>query len=63
MALIGLGVRSVSRAPASVGGVKAMIRSLDASEITRELDRLLAQGEKEIRACLVRFARSAGVEL
>lgn len=62
MALIGLGFRSVSMAPAAVGAVKSMILSLDASEIAREIDRLLAQGEKDLRQALLRFARSAGVD-
>lgn len=62
MALIGLGFRSISMAPASIGAVKSMILSLDASEIGREIDRLLAQGEKDMRQALLRFARRAGVE-
>ena len=37
MALIGLGYRSISMAPASVGPVKSMILSLDASELQRWL--------------------------
>ena len=37
MALIGLGYRSISMAPASVGPVKSMILSLDAGELQRWL--------------------------
>ena len=33
MALIGLGFRSISMAPASVGPVKAMVLSLDAGDL------------------------------
>jgi phosphotransferase system enzyme I (PtsP) len=62
MALIGLGFRSISMAPASIGAVKSMILSLDASEIGREIDRLLARGEKDMRQALLQFARRAGVE-
>lgn len=62
MALIGLGFRSISMAPAAVGAVKSMILSLDASEIEREMERLLAQGEKDMRRALLRFARHAGVD-
>ena len=36
MALIGLGFRSISMAPASVGPVKAMILSLDAGNLGRK---------------------------
>ena len=35
MALIGLGFRSISMAPASVGPVKAMVLSVDAGELWR----------------------------
>ncbi len=63
MALIGLGFRSVSMAPVAIGAVKSMILSLDASEVEREIDRLLAQGEKDMRQALVRFARRAGVDV
>ena len=38
MALIGLGFRSISMAPASVGPVKAMILSLDAGDLARRLE-------------------------
>ena len=63
MALIGLGFRSISMAPSSAGAVKAMILSLDAAEISGELERLIARGERNIRHALVRFARKSGVEL
>ena len=63
LALIGLGVRSISMAPAAVGSVKAMILSLDASEVESELDRLISRGEKNIRKALSRFARKAGIEV
>jgi phosphotransferase system enzyme I (PtsP) len=62
MALMGLGFRSVSMAPASIGAVKSMILSLDATEIEREVERLLAQGEKDMRQALLKFARRAGVD-
>ena len=63
MALIGLGFRSISMAPAAVGSVKALILSLDAAEIEGEMDRLIARGEKNMRQALTRFARKAGVEV
>lgn len=63
MALIALGLRSVSMAPSCVGPVKAMILSLDAAQAAEELERLLARGEKDIRGALLKFARKTGVEL
>ena len=39
MTLIGLGFRSISMAPASVGPVKAMVLSLDAGNLALRLDR------------------------
>ena len=41
MALIGLGFRSISMAPASVGPVKAMILSLDAGNLGKKLEELV----------------------
>ncbi|MCB1522189.1 MAG: phosphoenolpyruvate--protein phosphotransferase, partial [Hyphomicrobiaceae bacterium] len=63
MALIGVGIHSLSMAPASVGPVKAMILSLEAARVAEEIDRLIARGEKDIRAALSRFARKSGVEI
>ena len=62
MALVALGFRSVSMAPAAVGPVKAMLLSLDISDAARELERLIDRGEKDIRHSLVRFAEKAGVD-
>ncbi|MGQ0673409.1 MAG: phosphoenolpyruvate--protein phosphotransferase [Hyphomicrobium sp.] len=63
MALIGLGFRSISMAPASIGPVKAMIRSLDAGRVTKRLDDLLDESSSAIRSELERFAVSEGVEI
>jgi phosphotransferase system enzyme I (PtsP) len=63
MALIGLGLRSISMAPASIGPVKSMIRSLDANRITRHVSDMLEQGTGSIRGELERFAVSEGVEI
>ena len=63
MALIGLGFRSLSMSPASIGPAKAMIRSLDASRITSRLEALLDRGNADIRADLKVFAESYSVEL
>ncbi len=63
MALIGLGLRSISMAPASIGPVKAMIRSLDAIHVAKRLDELLEEGSGSLRTELERFAVTEGVAL
>jgi phosphotransferase system enzyme I (PtsP) len=56
MALIGLGLTSVSMAPAAIGPVKAMILSLDRAKLWAFLQPLLESGEASIRAELKTFA-------
>ena len=63
MTLIGLGMRSVSMAPASIGPVKAMILSLNAEKITDCVDSLLKDGAKDVRTTLQRFAEDEAVEI
>lgn len=63
MALIGLGFRSLSMAPASIGPVKAMILSLEAEGVSELLDELLKSGSGNLRGELQRFARSQRIEV
>jgi phosphotransferase system enzyme I (PtsP) len=63
MALIGLGVRTLSMAPASIGPAKTMILSLDAGRVTEFLDDLLKTSAGSVRQQLERFARSEKVEI
>jgi phosphotransferase system, enzyme I, PtsP len=63
MTLIGLGLRSISMAPASIGPVKAMILSLNAEKITDCVDELLKDGSKDVRQQLQQFAEKEGVEI
>jgi len=63
MALIGLGFRSISMAPASVGPVKAMILSLDAGSLKERLNELLASKDTSLREDLKRFAAEKGVQI
>jgi phosphotransferase system enzyme I (PtsP) len=63
MALIGLGYRAISMAPASIGPVKSMILSLDAGALERWLETQLEAGEGGLRARLKRFAEEQGVEI
>jgi phosphotransferase system enzyme I (PtsP) len=63
MALIALGYRSISMAPASIGPVKSMILSLDAGAIERWMAGNIHSGEGSLRARLKRFAEEHGVEI
>jgi phosphotransferase system enzyme I (PtsP) len=63
MALIGLGIDRLSITPAAVGPIKAMVRSLDRSAITRFLTTLLAEPPRDMRAALTDWALENGVEL
>ncbi len=63
MALIALGIRTLSMAPASIGPVKTMILSLNAARATKLLEDLIRKGAQDIRAQLEAFAKSEGVEI
>jgi phosphotransferase system, enzyme I, PtsP len=63
MALIGLGFRSISMAPASIGPVKTMILSLNAKKLSAFLDDRLAIGDPNLRQSLARFAEEYEIEV
>ena len=63
MALIGLGFRAISMAPASIGPVKSMILSLDAAQLQGWLLEMLPTAQGSIRAQLKRYAEEHGVEI
>ena len=63
MALIGLGFRSISMAPVSIGPVKSMVLSLDVGALERWLEVNLRASEGSLRAGLKRFAEEHGVEI
>ena len=63
MALIGLGYRSFSMAPASVGPVKAMILSLDAKKVTAFLSKILKEETGSVRSKLEKFAKAEGIKI
>lgn len=65
MALIGLGFRDLSMSPASLGPVKAMLRTLDAGRLSARLLPRLEPGhpEGDIRDFLKRFAAEMDVAL
>ena len=63
MALVGLGLRRLSAAPAAIGGLKTMIRSLDVEALTQYLDLLCSGDSRSVRDSLKAFARDRGVAL
>ena len=63
MALIGLGFRSMSMSPASIGPVKAMILSLDCGRLAERMDEWLATRSGSLRADLHSFAEGDSIEL
>jgi phosphotransferase system enzyme I (PtsP) len=63
MALIGLGFRSISMSPASIGPVKSMVLTLDESALERWLETNLRVSDGSLRGGLKRFAEEQGVEI
>jgi phosphotransferase system, enzyme I, PtsP len=63
MALIGIGMRSISMAPASLGPVKAMLMSLDASKLQSAMAEWLAAGTGNLREALEQYAARENVDL
>jgi phosphotransferase system enzyme I (PtsP) len=63
LALLGLGYRSISMAPASVGPVKAMILATSAADIQRYVLDLVEHGREDIRERLKDFARAHDIPL
>ena len=61
MALIGLGLRSLSMSASSLGPVKMMIRSLDASALADFMATLLESPERSLREKLQGFAEERGI--
>jgi phosphotransferase system enzyme I (PtsP) len=63
MALIGLGLRTLSMSPAAIGPIKAMILSLHAERARECVENLVKEGAKDIRMALAQFAEKEGVEI
>jgi phosphotransferase system enzyme I (PtsP) len=61
MALVGLGLRSLSMNPGGIGPVKAMIRSLTLPPLEELLLRHVDTADRSLRAKLRAFARDHGV--
>lgn len=63
MALIGLGIRSLSLSASGLGPVKAMVRSVDLRELTEYMDYLCRLSDRSVRERLAHYARDHGIEI
>ncbi|HWA92239.1 MAG TPA: phosphoenolpyruvate--protein phosphotransferase [Rhizomicrobium sp.] len=63
MALIGLGLRTLSMQPANIGPVKAMIQSLDLREVSQFVDKLCGRTDGSLRTRLAAFAAERGIAI
>jgi phosphotransferase system, enzyme I, PtsP len=63
MALIGIGIEKLSITPAAIGPVKAMIRSLNYSEVTTKMAELLATPPVNMRVALIDWAKEQSTEI
>lgn len=63
MALMALGLRTLSMAPPAIGQIRAMIRSLDLGQLRAHMAALGRQRGTDMRSSLRAFARDHGVAL
>ena len=63
LALLAIGVRTLSMSPGSVGPVKAMVRSLDLKEASGFVASVLSQPDQPLRETLRLFAADHAVEI
>jgi phosphotransferase system, enzyme I, PtsP len=63
MALIGLGLRTLSMQPTYIGPVKMMIRSMDLHEVAQFVDKLCGRADHSLRTRLMAFAAERGIVL
>ncbi len=63
MALVAIGLRSLSVQPNAVGPVKAMIRSLNVATLTPYMDTLCGLSQHSLRGSLRAFAKDHGVKV
>ncbi len=61
MALVGLGITSLSMAAPAIGPVKAMVRSLDARQLGHYLAEICSGADHSLRPKLLTFARDHGI--
>jgi phosphotransferase system enzyme I (PtsP) len=63
MALLGLGIRTLSMQPGQIGPIKMMIRSLNLGEVAAFVDRLCGRTDHSLRTRLSAFAAERGIFL
>jgi phosphotransferase system enzyme I (PtsP) len=63
MALLGLGLRTLSMQPGHIGPIKMMIRSLHLGEVSAFVDRLCGRIDHSLRTRLSAFAAERGIVL
>jgi phosphotransferase system enzyme I (PtsP) len=63
LALLAIGVRTLSMSPGAIGPVKAMIRSLDLNEATGFMNAALSQPDRPMRETLRLFAADHAIEI
>lgn len=63
LALLAIGVRTLSMSPGSIGPVKAMIRSLDLADATGFVSSALKQPDRPLRETLRLFAADHAIEI
>ena len=63
MALLGLGLRTLSMSPGQIGPIKMMIRSLHLGEVSAFVDRLCNRVDHSLRTRLSAFAAERGIVL
>ncbi len=63
MALLGLGLRTLSMSPGQIGPIKMMIRSLHLGEVSAFVDRLCGRTDTSLRTRLTAFAAERGIVL
>jgi len=63
LALLAIGVRTLSMSPGAIGPVKAMIRSLDLNEATGFMTAALSQPDRPMRETLRLFAADHAIEI
>jgi phosphotransferase system enzyme I (PtsP) len=63
MALLGLGIRTLSMQPGNIGPIKMMIRSLHLGEVATFVDRLCGRTDHSLRTRLSAFAAERGIVL
>ncbi|HKD48680.1 MAG TPA: phosphoenolpyruvate--protein phosphotransferase [Rhizomicrobium sp.] len=63
MAVLGLGIRTLSMQPGQIGPIKMMIRSLNLGEVAAFVDRLCGRTDHSLRTRLSAFAAERGILL